>query len=204
MKWVQRGSLWITAHTILRSWHLHHLLSYQDHWTYSLHFFFLFMKEFKCFLHIISVILQALVYETSAFILPSYNEEGNEMAFQESMEENPLVLSSGNSWTSDCYQRTFSRVPSHAGLLTSPSSTPTTRCTSLKDFIDVSHRPFPTWQVRHMNTVIRISLTSHPNSTGSAATPVSTVRDSLQQNHSECWTLMSLISSPSKTMLDPT
>ena len=60
-------------------------------------FFFLFMKEFKCFLHIISVILQALVYETSAFILPSYNEEGNEMAFQESMEENPLVLSSGNS-----------------------------------------------------------------------------------------------------------
>lgn len=48
-------------------------------------------------LHIISVILQALVYETSTFILPFHNEEGDEMAFQESMEENPLVLSSGNS-----------------------------------------------------------------------------------------------------------
>lgn len=48
-------------------------------------------------LRIISVILQALVYETSAFILLSHNEEGNEMAFQESMEENPLVLSAGNS-----------------------------------------------------------------------------------------------------------
>lgn len=45
-------------------------------------------------LHIISVISQAPVYETSAFILPSYNEEGNEMAFQESMEEN-LSSSSG-------------------------------------------------------------------------------------------------------------
>ena len=59
--------------------------------------FFLIHEGIQMLLHIISVILQALVYETSAFILPSYNEEGNEMAFQESMEENPLVLSSGNS-----------------------------------------------------------------------------------------------------------
>lgn len=59
--------------------------------------FFLVHEGIQMLLHIISVISQAPVYETSAFILPSYNEEGNEMAFQESMEENPLVLSSGNS-----------------------------------------------------------------------------------------------------------
>ena len=74
------------------------LLSYQGYQPLSFPIF-LIHEGIPVPLHIISVILQALVYETSIFILPFHNEEGNKMAFQESMKENPLVLSSGKSWT---------------------------------------------------------------------------------------------------------
>lgn len=57
------------------------------------------MQELQCSSRFISVVLQAqTVYETQLLCFPFHNEEGSEMAFQESVRENPLILSPGNSW----------------------------------------------------------------------------------------------------------
>lgn len=61
---------------------------------------------------------------------PFPNEEGNEMAFQESMEENPLVLSSGNSWALIVI-REHSPDFQATGWFTCLSTTLTLQCSSI-------------------------------------------------------------------------
>lgn len=92
VKWVQTGSICL--------WHSHGcLLSSQSSLTLSLPTFsFLFMQELRA-VGISSPGSGRHLFRRPQFLFfPCPNEQGNERAFQESVKENPFILSSGNSW----------------------------------------------------------------------------------------------------------